>query len=220
MTIDAPHRPIPVDDLARTEHAYLSAADQCWYLACYVPGSGHRAGEVNRLIANLKSLPSDAALNRRRALHKQRAINAAAAMMRSALTRDLAEDATWVPIPPSRALRDPDFDDRLARIIRRAFAGYDLDVRNLLYQAVSTASDHLGERRISMPALYERIHVNWHALEARPVRTRLVLFDDVLTTGKHFKCCERRLRRVMPDISISGMFVARRALSGRWRYIP
>ena len=159
------------------------------------------------MIANLKSLPSEAVLNRRRAFHKRSAISSAAAMMRSALSRHLVESVTWVPIPPSRALRDPDFDDRLARIIRLAFGGCDLDVRNILYQVVSTASDHLGERRISVPALYERIHVNWHALEARPVRARLVLFDDVLTTGKHFKCCERRLRRVMPDVEISGFFL-------------
>jgi hypothetical protein len=40
----------------------------------------------------------------------------------------------------------------------------------------------------------------------------IILFDDVLTTGKHFKACERRLREIDPTIAIAGVFVARRAL--------
>jgi hypothetical protein len=212
--------PTAVDDMARTEHAYLSASDQCWYLARYAAGSGYRAGPINQLIANLKCLPSDAVRNPHRARHKQRAISAAAAMMRAALSRGLVESVTWIPIPPSRARHDPDFDDRLVRILRCAFEGYDLDLRNVLYQAVSTVSDHINDQRMGAAALYDRIQINWHALQCRPVRARLVLFDDVLTTGKHYKCCERRLRQVLPDTVINGVFVVRRALSGCGRRIP
>jgi len=45
-----------------------------------------------------------------------------------------------------------------------------------------------------------------------PLRERIVLFDDVLTSGKHYKCCERRLRELLADMPISGLFVARRVL--------
>jgi hypothetical protein len=34
----------------------------------------------------------------------------------------------------------------------------------------------------------------------------------VLCSGKHYKCCERRLRETLVDIPISGLFVARRVL--------
>ena len=44
---------------------------------------------------------------------------------------------------------------------------------------------------------------------------RVVVVDDVLTTGKHYKCCERRLREVLADIPIGGLFVARRVLARR-----
>jgi hypothetical protein len=47
-----------------------------------------------------------------------------------------------------------------------------------------------------------------------------VLFDDLLTTGKHYKCCERRLREVVADMPVSGLFVARRVLPRRWRCPP
>jgi predicted amidophosphoribosyltransferase len=211
---------MPLDGVTRSEHAYLSASDQCWYLAPYFPGSRHRGGAMNRLIANLKCTPSEAAWNRSRTLSKQRAIDSAAQMLRAALSRSLVESVTWIPIPPSHALGDPDFDDRLLRILRRAFSDYNVDVRDILYQVTSTTSDHLGKQRLGVTSLYERISINWYALTARSVRDRLVLFDDVLTTGKHFKCCERRLHGALPAISISGIFLARRALSGRWRCVP
>jgi hypothetical protein len=50
-------------------------------------------------------------------------------------------------------------------------------------------------------------------LNALPLKQALVVFDDVLTTGKHFKCCERRLREVVPAyVPILGVFIARRML--------
>jgi len=50
-------------------------------------------------------------------------------------------------------------------------------------------------------------------LNALPLRQAIVLFDDVLTTGKHFNCCERRLREVVPtNVPIMGVFIARRIL--------
>jgi predicted amidophosphoribosyltransferase len=38
----------------------------------------------------------------------------------------------------------------------------------------------------------------------------VILFDDVLTTGKHFMCCKRRLREHLGDIPVTGLFIARR----------
>jgi predicted amidophosphoribosyltransferase len=35
--------------------------------------------------------------------------------------------------------------------------------------------------------------------------------DDVLTSGKHYKCCERKLREHRPQASIIGVFLMRRA---------
>jgi predicted amidophosphoribosyltransferase len=56
--------------------------------------------------------------------------------------------------------------------------------------------------------------VNQGKLDKAPIRRRgIVLFDDVLVTGKRFKRCQRRLREVVaPDVRIIGVFVARRVL--------
>jgi predicted amidophosphoribosyltransferase len=40
--------------------------------------------------------------------------------------------------------------------------------------------------------------------------TKLVLFDDVLTTGAHFKAAKQVLMKRFGQISVIGIFIARR----------
>ena len=211
---------VGLDDLARTDHPYLGASDQCWCLARYVAGPGYRAGRVNQLITNLKCAPSVAAAEPLRRSHKDRAIELAAKAVRRAIKREWAESVTWIPIPPSRVPGHVDFDDRLMRILRHAFNAYQVDIRNVLYQVRTQSADHVSNERLSMHHLYESIQVNCAALAGRPLRSHVVLFDDVLTTGKHYKCCERRLLEAVPGVSVCGLFLARRVLSARGRRLP
>jgi predicted amidophosphoribosyltransferase len=209
-----------LDEQGRVDHPYLCASDRCWALSEYLAGTGRRGGSINRMIVALKQSPSDAALDPIRRRRKQRAIQAAADLLRSQVCRKRAESMTWIPIPPSRATVDRNFDNRLLQVLRVAFDDYDADIRSVLSQVVSTASDHLSVRRCGVEELYRGLRVNREALYSRPLRSSLVLFDDVLTTGKHFRCCERRLHEWLPDARIDGLFIARRALSGRGRRLP
>jgi predicted amidophosphoribosyltransferase len=210
----------PFDDRTRADHAYLSPADQCWWLTEYVSGHRHQRGTISRLIGSLKAAPSRIAFDRQRTRERRRAVSALADLLRGAITREWAEAATWIPIPPSRAFLEADHDQRLLPVLRRAFDGYDVDVRTILSLRQSTHPDHLSEQRSSADALYQRLQIDSHALAARPLRDRLVLFDDVVTTGKHYRCCERRLREALPATTITGLFVARRVLSGRACHAP
>jgi predicted amidophosphoribosyltransferase len=220
MNVSCPAAAVALDDSARIDHPYLTATDRCWYLAEYISGPGYKAGHINQLISNLKCAPSVVAGNLLRRRYKLRAIGAAAAAVRSAVSRSWAESATWVPIPPSYAVGHADQDDRLTQVLGIAFAAYNTDVRDLLYSAHSHLADHSRARRIDIESLYAGIMVDWAALGSGPLREHLVLFDDVLTTGKHYKCCERRLRDACPGASIGGLFVARRVLSGHGRRPP
>ncbi|HTW73681.1 MAG TPA: hypothetical protein VMD56_02035 [Steroidobacteraceae bacterium] len=228
-----------LDAARRREHAHLLAADDCRYLFEYHPGryraggspggasagaggsdsasdsagsGGGSSGAIRRLIGNFKCPPTVAAASAVRLHYKECAIEQIAAALRAGARRAFVEAATWVPIPPSAASGAPDYDDRLARTLQRAFAGYDLDVRRLLRQTRSTAPDHRGTRRLPIPALLGLIHLEERELAARPLRSRIVLFDDVLTTGKHYRCCERRLHESLPEVPVCGCFIARRAL--------
>jgi predicted amidophosphoribosyltransferase len=201
-----------LDEASRADHIYLGAADRCAFLAQYCSGSDDiRDGSCRRLIRTFKCEPSRALSDRRRARDKQGAIATLSSWLRQAVQRRLAESCTWVPIPPSQRAEDPDFDDRLARTLLRAFEGYDVDIRRLLYQTRSTQRDHTGRARLSEQTLFDILRVDGDQLMLRALRGRVVLFDDVLTSGKHFKCCERRLREVLPDAPIAGVFLMRRA---------
>ena len=206
-----------LDDSMRSDHAYLTETVRCWCLAEYQSGASYRVSEVNQMIINLKCRPSIALADPRRMHYKELAMDAVARGLRAALSRSSVESATWIPIPPSRPALDADHDDRLQRILTLAFRGYDLDLRRLLYQTEVTAPDHTRARRLSAESLYRIIGLDQPLLGIRPLRACVVLFDDVLTTGKHYKCCERRLRETLVGIPISGLFVARRVLPRRWR---
>lgn len=210
----------------RRAHYHLVATDDCRYLLEYHSGR-YRAGDgtgtgtgtdsgtgaVRRLIGNFKCPSLVAAASAARLHYKERAIEQIAAALRAAAGRTFVEAATLVPIPPSALPGAPDYDDRLIRTLYRAFAGYDLDVRLLLRQAQGTAPDHRAHRRLRTAALRGLIHLDEEELAARPLRSCIVLFDDVLTTGKHYRCCERRLHEASPEVSICGWFIARRVLS-------
>jgi hypothetical protein len=205
-------------DLIRlADHSYLSSADRCSFLLEFISGSNVPSAERRQILRDFKCTPSAAVASVRRAACKHRAIAIMARWLREAVSRRAAQEATWVPVPPSKAPVDCEFDDRLTRTLALAFRGYDVDLRQLLFQVHSTPADHLRSPRLSAAALFENLCVDATSLSARPVRQRIHLFDDVLTTGKHYKCCERRLRDALPHTPISGVFLLRRALPHRWR---
>ncbi len=232
-----------LDAAQRREHCHLVVADDCRYLFEYHPGQyrpgrhsssdsrsgggsdsdgdgGPGRGTVRGLIGNFKCPPSVARASAARLYYKELAIERIAAALRECAQRTFVEAVTWVPIPPSVVPGAPDYDDRLARTLHRAFAGYDLDMRLLLRQTRSTLPDHRGQRRLRAAALQELIHLDepeLAALAARPLRSCIVLFDDVLTTGKHYRCCERRLHEALPQVPVCGWFIARRALPAALR---
>jgi hypothetical protein len=90
---------VALDDRMRTDHPYLTAANQCSCLAEYLPGRGYSAGDINQLIVNLKCPPSMASANPRRLHYKLQAIDDIARALRATLSQSMVESATWIPIP-------------------------------------------------------------------------------------------------------------------------
>lgn len=204
-----------LDAARRAQHCFLEGADYCRYLWDYRPGRG--PGQTQRWIHDLKCRPSQAAAWPLRALEKERALVGAAQALRRAAPRSWVEQASWCPIPPSVRPGAADYDDRLLRLLRLAFAGYDADIRPLIRQSESLPADHCRCRRISFSALYQLMSVDMVQVMKRALRRELVLFDDVLTTGKHFKCAQARLQERLEPMRISACFLARRELSAKRR---
>jgi len=203
----------------RQQHSYIEPSDECWVIADYHVSTGSARG-INRLIFNWKCAPSSALLNPKSRRSKERAILVVASILRRCCDRTWTENATWCPIPTSRIIGSADYDDRLGRTVRTAFEDHDLDLRMLLRQTASTPADHIAARRLTCAQLYELLQIDFHVLREKPLRQRIILFDDMLTSGKHFKCCQRRLREVVPEVPVCGLFFARRVQFSRWCGTP
>jgi hypothetical protein len=202
-----------IDETRRGQHAFLETGDRCLFLGEYCAGRGHQGGATNRLVLNFKTPPSIARASAARRGHKNGAIAAIARRLRRVLGRAEIERLTFVPIPPSKTSAHPDYDDRLTRTLAKACAGFDADIRPLIERCSSTDPDHGAGERLTPEALLTLLRLDSAALAARPLREAVVLFDDVITTGKSFKCCERRLRDAVPAaVPVIGLFVARRIL--------
>ncbi len=206
-----PDRLTWIDETNRGQHAFLQEGDQCLYFGEYQGRGGFQSSPTNQLIFNFKKLPTRCRQDERLRYHKERAVRGIGEGIRRAISREPAERLTWVPVPTSKVVGDPDYDDRLIRALGIAFDGYDTDVRSLLRQTESTEPDHAARgQRLTRDELLGILEVDQPVLDRSPLRQKIVLFDDVLVSGKHFKCCEERLRDVVPaHVPIIGIFVAR-----------
>lgn len=201
-----PQRLTKIDDLARPDHFYLTPADECFFLGEYTARKGYAFSATNQLILNFKKSMDKRATAQWR--YKGKAIEEAAAAFRAALNNDWLDSATLVPIPPSKSKNDPLYDDRVVRMVRGIRAQPALDVRELIFQRASTAAVHDQENRPTP----EQIQANYaidHAVRD-PVPQVIGLFDDVLTTGAHFRAASVVLQQSFPGVKIVGFFIARR----------
>ena len=161
------------------------------------------------MILNFKAGPAVCARQGARRRHKQQAIATLAAALRRAIPLSQALRWTWMPVAPSKAPADPEYDDRLVRVLRAAY-GIELDLRAVFTQASSTPGDHAGPERLDLAALRAITRLDTRLLHEPAREQGIVVFDDVLTTGKHFICCAQLLRAAGVRAPLIGLFLARR----------
>ena len=209
MTSNAtfPNRLTKVDDLTRLDHAYLAVDDDCYFVGEYLARQGYSYSPTNGLILNFKK--SVDRRHRPEWRYKLRAIRDVATAFRSALHPDDLDLLTFVPIPPSKAIGDPLYDDRLIRMLHSIRPNPRLDIRELIIQTRSTMAAHGSDVR-PRP---EGIKAHYRIDEAVTVPTPrfVAIVDDVLTTGAHFRAAKSVLSTRFQSVRIVGLFVARRA---------
>lgn len=179
----------------------------CYYMGEYTARAGFAASKTNDLILNLKK-PMDRQ-NRPEWNWKGWAIRTVAKDLRKILGREGMENSTFVPAPPSKAKSDPLYDDRLVQILHKMAEGYDTDIRELVYQDASMEAAHESDVRPSIDELIANYQIG-DDLAQPPRNSNLVIFDDVLTTGAHFKALQAVLSERYPEANVFGLFVARR----------
>jgi predicted amidophosphoribosyltransferase len=140
--------------------------------------------------------------------YKEQAIGDAAAAFRTDLNDEWLNIATLVPIPPSKAKDNPFYDDRVLRMLHAIGVDPPLDVRELVIQRTSTTAVHDQENRPTP----DQIQANYAIDDALrdPAPKVIGLFDDVLTTGAHYRAASAVLQQAFPGVRIIGVFIARR----------
>lgn len=197
---------LKIDDLTRPDHSFIEPEDVCYYMGEYTARGGFAASNTNDLILNLKK-PMDRK-GSPEWKYKGHAIRTVADDVRKILGQQLIETATFVPIPPSVTKGDPAYDDRLVRVLARMSDGFDADVRELVLQRETMAASHGSDDRATIPELVANYQID--EAVAHPSRDYMVIFDDVLTTGRHYKAVQTVLSGRFPQVSFYGLFVARR----------
>jgi predicted amidophosphoribosyltransferase len=201
-----PQRLTKIDDLIRPDHYYLTPDDDCYFLGEYTARKGYAFSATNQLVLNFKkSLKTRGAPQWR---HKDRAIEEAASAFRASINAKWLNTATLVPVPPSKAKADPLYDNRLVRMLQAIRRQPSLDVRELIVQRANMEAAH---DQLTRPKPDE-IEANYEidANLCNPAPQIIGLFDDVLTTGAHFRAAANVLRGAFPDVRIIGVFIARR----------
>lgn len=202
-----PDKLLKIDDVTAGEHFSLDGNDTCFYIWEYAVRQGYTAGPTNQLIKNLKIKPSEIAKTPRRQYYKQQAIDHAAKAVRDLLGQQTAEgEYSFVPVPSSKASGDLDHDDRTSQVLQRAFNGWNSDVQPILRVRRSMKADHESNDRMTLDELLALTDV---LQPITPLRSTIVILDDVLNSGKHFKVAKSLISAAYRTATILGLFIAR-----------
>ena len=191
------------DESTRQGHSYLRADDDCFYLIEYTAGKGFDHSDANGFISNFKKKPSVKGTYQWR--HKLTAIRAAAETLLRELPASWLKKSTFVPIPPSKSKEDPEYDDRMTQVLLKLGAS---DVRELIYQSKSMKETHVSSDRHSIDELVANYRIDED--HATPEPAHIVIVDDMMTAGAHYRAMHRILKKRFPNVHISGVFLARR----------
>jgi hypothetical protein len=197
-----------IDDLIRSEHTFISAEDNCYFLREYTAGAGFGHGETNNLISNLKKKMDRRGRPEWR--YKEAAILQAGQELRQAIGEEALKMVTIVPMPPSCIKENPMYDDRMLQIVRAMTYGIRCDVRELVLQSKDMPAAHETSARPRPNDWYSVYYIDESIASPPPVN--VLVIDDVLTAGAHFAGLKRRVHERFPSARIFGCFYARRAV--------
>lgn len=144
--ITSSYPPEAIDETTRADHYYLAEPDRCFCFGEYFADQGWGHSPTNQLIFNYKCKPTEKS---GRLFWKEQAIATIASGLKGAIARQEVERHTWVPIPSSKLPDHPEYDDRIVKTLRRAFAGYNVDIRE------SANADHGSSSRMTPESLLE-----------------------------------------------------------------
>ena len=202
----------------RGEHSHFPAGVDCAYWGEYTSYE-HTGGKLadfsstNRLVSNLKKTMDRRDKSDFR-YKKHAIIQCAGALIRLVDWDEVKQKRiVFVPIPPSRARGDINYDARMVDILNFVKKSRPvLDIRDCLSFDGRHVASHKANARPTIDELYDALQFDGKTARVTDPPGEIVLFDDMLTTGAHFVAVSRKLSEKFPSVPISACFIARRAL--------
>lgn len=199
-------------------HRELDGEDICLFLHTR---ETHQYGEIDQwsyayqTIENFKISPVALQNNPARRRYKEQAVQTITNDL-TMLFRDANPRARFLLVPAvtSKSRTDPNYDDRLIKVCSTVASRFpNVDSYELLSISRTIASAHPGAGTRNVNALFSNIVVDT-SIAIRDYASVLI-FDDVISSGAHFKACKLAIQRAYGnDVLIEGVFWARTASWG------
>ena len=193
-----------IDDLTRHDHYFLTEDDICFFFGSYLTGSDFRRDDFHQLFFNFKK-PLDSSGQ----FYKKRDIDSVGEMIARAFPMD---GALFIPVPPSTAKSEPDYDARCLQALEEAkrLSAVEMFVSDVLRQRESMEPTHLRQDRYRP----EDYRANYEIVdrESLVAADQIVVFDDLITTGAHFRAISDLVREINPRADVFGLFLGRRVI--------
>lgn len=200
--------PIKIDKSILHNHSYLEETDHCFFFMEYTARKSFEYSPANQIIKNLKKPVDTKETSPYEWKYKQQEIiNISNIFKNSLVPRINPALYTFVPIPPSKCKSDPLYDDRIFKILNNTFPNNSGDVRDLIEFVES--KDYTHHTGVRDPELL-KANMSLNKSQLNHLKVNIILVDDVITSGAHFKACKEFILEKCPTVKlIQGVFIAR-----------
>lgn len=176
------------------------AARKIYYARTYTVGKDFSHSATNQFIHNLKKSPSRPKSELK---YKAEAIQKFADEAKF-LFRVSKAQIDLVPMPPSKIPGNPEYDDRLLQVAQKIEALCpNVKCLPLLRGTSNREAAHIGTAIRSVQQIYDAIKIDESIISQHRPNARIVVLDDVATSGASFTAALMRIEEKFPDAKIA-----------------
>lgn len=197
----------------------LRRGDACFYYLVYTPHAGYGISNANGIVLNYK-IPIGGESGLRNRPQRRRYKDAAIAKYAEAIVdfiegkriRATGEELAamggrvgLLPVPPSYAIVNPDYDDRNVQTCKRVHDRFGFRVCRDIETTETVIPSHNGGNR-SIDSIMASMRLVGRTVDDCDF---VFVIDDVLVTGAHFVAVKSMLQNGGYERPIIGLFLAR-----------
>lgn len=190
-----------IDAVTQATIPNLTQNDQCWYARDFLRHRGFAGGETNSLILNFKKVPNTAGWN-----HRTNAVRKFADEASLLISVDREASLCVTAIPSSKARNHAQYDHRFEDMFAQLKTLRPcIDIQWPITCQTTTIASHQGGTRLPQGISSNYV---WNGF-THTIPESILIFDDVLTSGAHYRAFVDFLRTNGFTGEIFGIFWAK-----------